>query len=564
MSTRPRNSDDLPPSELLDRKIRGLQKRKLAVEAGSGGTLAATVFLLLIGVEAFVDWRLELPWALRLIWFLTGLGIVLHLLNERVVIPFLDRIDTDRAALLVEKHFPVFNSRLISALQLTRPGALHGAEAAGLVSALVRQTEQEAEKVDFNSIVRTNSLRRRVCWLLGIIAVAGVCFGLGGNVSTALLQRAFLSTSVEVPRKTRVSDFSGDLVVGRGDPVVITATATGVVPAEGSVEIEYDSGLDRAFTMERTTGADTYTRRLESVQESFDYLVRLNDGRSRPARVEVVPRPSVAGLEARQVFPAYTGLEDRRRTAADLALLAGSRLQLAVTANKQVTNGWLQLHGTTNRVPLQLGANPTELRGTIDIIATNLIGFSVHMADVHGLESRDEAVYRVDVLPDRVPEARITYPLRREELATRTARMMIAFEATDDFAIAEANLRYRIDDGDTNTIPLDLPSGDRRFMKNRYNWDLTEITPPLTEDASVHYWLEIVDNNNVTGPGRVSTDLNVVRIVSEEEKRNDLMNRVGDSLGSIGDAATDQESLNQRLGELIRRRTEESIGSSPR
>ena len=196
MSTRPRNSDDLPPSELLDRKIRGLQKRKLAVEAGSGGTLAATVFLLLIGVEAFVDWRLELPWALRLIWFLTGLGIVLHLLNERVVIPFLDRIDTDRAALLVEKHFPVFNSRLISALQLTRPGALHGAEAAGLVSALVRQTEQEAEKVDFNSIVRTNSLRRRVCWLLGIIAVAGVCFGLGGNVSTALLQRVFLSTSV--------------------------------------------------------------------------------------------------------------------------------------------------------------------------------------------------------------------------------------------------------------------------------------------------------------------------------------------------------------------------------
>jgi len=558
MSTRSSQPNPVEPSELLEGKIRDLRRRKLTVETGAGFAQAGTAFLLLVAVEMIVDWRLELPWALRLIWLLAALALVVHLVNEHVIIPVLDRLDTDRAALLIEKHFPEFNSRLISALQLTRPGALSGREATGLVSALVRQTEEDAAKLDFNTIVRTEGLRRRVVWLLGVIGVGGVLFGVGGLTSTALLQRALLSASVEVPRKTRVTEFTGDLVIGRGDPVTVTATAFGVVPEEGLLEIEYESGQDRSFTMEKSESGASYSRRLESVQESFTYVVRLNDGRSKLGRVRVVPRPTVAGLEARQVFPTYTGLPDRKRTAADLSLLAGSTLQLAIAANKSVTNGWLQLHGATNRVPLIVGANPAELRANLSITATNLIGFSVHLTDEHGLSSRDEAVYRVDVLPDRVPDARITYPLRREELATSKARVMIAFEATDDFGVADVVLRYQVNAGETNSVPLET-AGGQRLVKNRYDFELKDVKPTLVEDNSVHYWLEFRDNNDVTGPGVTATERYVERIVSEDEKRRDLLNRVGDSLGSIGEAATDQESLNQRLGELIKRRTEESL-----
>ena len=67
------------------------------------------------------------------------------------------------------------------------------------------------------------------------------------------------------------------------------------------------------------------------------------------------------------------------------------------------------------------------------------------------------------------------------------------------------------------------------------------------------------DNNNVTGPGVAASDRYVARVVTEEAKRQDLMNRVGDSLSSITEATTDQETLNRRLGELIRSRAEEEI-----
>jgi len=554
------NDDPIQSSDLLEGKIASLRSRIMKVAFGTGATLAVTAFIVLIAAEMLIDWQLELPWALRLVWLLGSLAAVVYLINEHIILPLLDAPDTDGTALIVEKHFPTFKSKLISTLQLTRPGGLHGGEASFLVKALVRQTEDEARSTDFETIVRTERLRRNTVWLLGCIGVAGTLYGVGGMASGALLQRAFLSASVEVPRKTRVAEFTGDLTIGRGDPVTLTATASGIIPAEGTVSISFESGRDREFSMEKDENSASYTRKLESVQETFTYIIRLNDGRSKLGRVNVVPRPTVAKLQTRQQFPAYTGMGEAKRSLADLSLLSGSRLLLNVTANKTVAEGYIQLYGITNRHALQVSKDaPMELRGIIDIPATNLTGFSIHMIDAHGLQSRDEAIYRIDVLPDRIPVVKITYPERREELITQKARMLIAFEALDDFGVSKVLLKYQVDGGSTNITDLILGKSNDRQVKRRYDWRIGEFKPPVKEGASIEYWIEAHDNNNVTGPGIALSERYVARVVTEQAKRQDLMNRVGDSLSSIGEATTDQETLNRRLGELIKSRAEESV-----
>lgn len=552
------NDDPIRSSTLLEGKIADLRSRFMKVAFGSGFALAVTVFIALIAAEMVVDWYLVLPWGLRFIWFLVSLATIFHLVNQHIVLPLLDAPDTDRTALIVERHFPQFCSRLISTLQLTRPGALHGKEASFLVKALVQQTEREAQEIDFNSIVNTDRLRRNRIWLLGSIALAGLLYGLGAPASSELLKRAFLSNRAEIPRKTEVLDFTGNLTVGRGDPVILWASAGGVIPEAGTVSIRFESGRVRDFPMEKE-GA-TYTRRLESVQESFSYVVRLNDGRSKLSRVTVVPRPTVAKIDARQVFPTYTGLGESKRNLADLSLLSGSRLKLNITANKRVTEGFIQLYGLTNRFPLQVGqGNPLELRGGIDIPATNLTGFSIHLTDSFGLQSRDEAIYRIDVLPDRMPQVKITFPKRREELITPTARMLVAVEALDDFGITSVRLKYQIDGGPTNTIDLVLDGTRERLVKRRYDWSIAEFNPPVSEGGSIEFWIEVRDNNLITGPGVSQSPRYVARVVSQEVKRQDLMNRVGDSLSGLSEAATDQKTLNQRLVELIKSRVEEPV-----
>ena len=66
--------------------------------------------------------------------------------------------------------------------------------------------------------------------------------------------------------------------------------------------------------------------------------------------------------------------------------------------------------------------------------------------------------------------------------------------------------------------------------------------------------MEVEDNNNVTGPGIGRTDHQLAKVVSEAEKRADLLNRAGDYLGTISDVASDQEKANRNLGTLIRQK----------
>jgi hypothetical protein len=118
-------------------------------------------------------------------------------------------------------------------------------------------------------------------------------------------------------------------------------------------------------------------------------------------------------------------------------------------------------------------------------------------------------------------------------------------------------LAYSIDRGATNRIDLELTDRSQRLVKRRYDWRVGDLKPPIRENNAIEYWIEVRDNNDVTGPGFSATEHYIARVVSSEEKRQDLMNRVGDSLSSIDEAASDQESLNQRLGDLIRARAEE-------
>src|SRR5439155_17293808 len=111
---------------------------------------------------------------------------------------------------------------------------------------------------------------------------------------------------------------------------------------------------------------------------------------------------------------------------------------------------------------------------------------------------------------------------RKEELVTRIATLEIGFDASDDFGIAALALKYKIDDGAEQTIALDVRQGPEvqpRHLHNRYAWAISKLTPrsttqPTLEGSMIEYWLEAQDNNNVSGPGRGSSQHYSAKVVS--------------------------------------------------
>lgn len=317
---------------------------------------------------------------------------------------------------------------------------------------------------------------------------------------------------------------------------------------------------DQEFPMEQDKKQkEKFARAIENVQQSFQYVVYLNDGSSQTHQVEVLPRPIVTTILCDQAYPAYTRLPPARRSLGDLSLLAGSRLRLSVVASKEIKSASIRLVGLTNAAPLTMEVSATNariLQAEIPIPAKGLTGFSVDMIDSAGMASatNDTAVYRVEIVPDKAPSVRIIYPDRKEELITRQATMLVSFEAVDDFQVSKARIRYKQGESDSDevkTIDLDIGAQVLTRVRNRYEWKISTITPALNEGSRFEFWIEVEDNNNVTGPGVGQSDHHLARVVSTSAKREDLLNRAGDYLSSIAETASDQQKLNENLGKII-------------
>jgi len=561
------------PSPLLARKIAALRRRHVSVAVLTGLAIAVSVGIELLALEMFADWWMEFQWSVRLVLLIAQVGLLTYILIRLVFLPLWRQPDDDDVALMVEKARPTFRSRLIASLQLTRPGAIPPGSSAALVAAMVAETQTLAQNIDFNAIVSIERLKKFGAMAVAVflIGILGVAYG--RETAWDLLKRAFLSHT-PVPRKTRVFVQDGDRTIGIGDNVRVEAWVQGIVPARGKVEVRYRTRRMQEYPLEQDKDNKIhFGRSIENVQESFTYQIYLNDGVSETCHVTAIPRPTVASIECEQEYPAYTRIKPAKRSLGGRPLLANSKLRLRVTATKQIKTASIKLVGVDREFPMKVETdNQKVLTGEFAIPAKGLTGFSIQMLDTEEMESKDSAVYRVDLVPDKAPVVRITYPDRKEELITRQATMLVGIDAVDDFEIARIRLKYKVATPVIDASVVDLPGGvpaeaaekiveldlegqTPQRVRRRHEWKIGEFRPLLPEGSTIEYWVEVEDNNNVTGPGIGATEHQLAKVVSESDKRADLLNRAGDYLGSINDVAADQEKLNRNLGALIREKS---------
>ncbi len=718
-------------SSLIASKIASVQRKHALVALGTGLAMVVAAGLTILAVTMIVDWWFELSWASRAASLAINLSAMVFLAVRFIVLPIVFGPDAEQVGLWVEEKEPIFQSRLITSIQLTRENALPAGASRAMLAAVVNQTEAIAGQLDFGRVISTDRMLRMISLavlvvLLGLIGLAG-----GGTDASDLLKRALLVPGVPVPRKTHVLiDAAEEIVVARGDEVVISARARGVVPDSGRIVIRYESGKEQEVDIlpaDPEQDPALFSRILPNVQESFSYTVHLYDGRSAEHRVRTELRPAVAQVELHQIYPAYTGLGRVKRSTGDLSLLEGSRLAIRVKANKPLAptpgqdparpHNAIHLAGSDVRFPLQVDpADPTQLIAMdgarphipLPTMPQPTTGFSVHLVDEHGLSSRDPAVYRIDLLPDRPPTVRILAPTRKEELATARASLVIGFDAADDFALGAARIRYvlrapeeraaegeglraeyfdrpdftgnrvvslvpeinfppsenrphegipphrfsarwtgvvvppetglytfiaeaddnirvsvdgrvLIDEMDSSAwnkvlrggpIPLEAgqpydlridfhqgpslwyarlrwklannpehiiprsalyPSrqqfersrrqdqppihlnlgGTPRSIRGHYTWDLSQLPARPPVGTIIEWWVEVEDTNDVSGPGLAASERYLTRIVSEEEKRAELMLRLGETWNPIDALADDQRRLNENLGQRL-------------
>lgn len=600
-------------TDLIRSKLDATRRRHVAFATGSGAAMAACAFAGVLGATMFLDWWIELPTSVRATLLAINLAIVAYLLVRYVIVPAWAAPDDDQVALWVEAHAPQLNSRLIAAVQLARPGALAADGAIGLVRETVKQAHHLARSIDFTAVVRPDRLRRWTVILALSFITAVSSMVIGGRSFFALLGRALLVSDVEVPRRTRVELLTKDrTILPRGEPVTLRVRAIGVIPADGWLDATFlnpgGSTRQRYALLPDAGKPDEFSITIDNVQTSFDYVVRLNDGHSAQAHVEAVDRPTATRVQCVQTYPPYTKLPEQPRSPGDLTLVAGSRLTVRVTTNKPVRRepavavpgeppvNRIHLVGTNGAerdVPLVPESSSSGDRThlvTLDAqgnapafaVPNGSTGFSIHLTDENGFTTKDPAVYRIDVVPDKPPVVRVTSPARKEDLVTRRATIDVGIDASDDFGVAKLALAYKVvatfEEGEpggpnapgdqqadasgamtTTTIverygqiPLDVPLATARAFKMTWPLRIARLTPPVIEGQTVEWWVEAEDANDLTGPGKAASEHYVMKVVTDAEKRADLLSRLGDYLGQINELSESQREASDQLGNVLR------------
>jgi hypothetical protein len=569
-------SDNPVPPRLL-KKLRGISSKHQRVMTTERLAQALTFALMLLTVQMFLDWLSNLTLFTRFLMLAGDLALLGWFVWTKLR-PAIKPLNLEACALKVEKHWKQFRGRMIATVQFAKFRS--SADSPELIRTVQAETDGRTATMNFGQIVPVKMMRRRLLGALVVVSLFAALMFFFQPGSIALLKRVFLLPA-KVPRKTDITMLTGDMTIPAGESIKIEAAASGIVPAHGRVTLEDSSGKIREIATDPEDGQpDRFALKVDKVEDSLTYKVWLGDAESDTYRVKTIPRPNVTSIDCEQIYPPYTGLPNAKRTVGNLALLAGSKLKIHATTNSKVVKASIKLIGLDRTLPLTIsGDDPSEVTGQIDVPASGLTGFSIQITNQAGITSGDDTQYRIDLIPDHPPTIDLTYPERLQELFTLKAKPNIGFVASDDYGLVRVTLCYRlVPDADAaaqadangqaatvNTpitkVDMNLDGTHPQNMRNRYPWDLAAIKPALVEGNTIEYWMEAQDGNNVTGPGISDSEHHTIKIVSELEKKADVMNRLVDSLSTITDISDNQQKINQDLGGIIQGKS--SQPSSP-
>lgn len=533
--------------------------KHLSMQVFTGLAWLVIAVVLLLGAQLLLDRLMDFARGVRIAFLVLDAGVLGTIFYRKLFLPWRRRWHTPEAAFAIQRHWPTLGSRVISAVELSQsPSSTNDTRGAGsplLVQALVREVATAVPSLPLGEVVPGKPTAKRVGYaLLLTVVAAGLAFWQWPLVSV-LLQRAALSET-PLPTNTIVRPETGDINAAAGTSVTLAASAEGVIPPQGRIELALAGG-ERRTILVRPDEANParFAFAFDNLQQSFTYRFYLGDGRSRVFKVTALPAPLLEEAEFTQVFPAYTGRPPLRQPAGALTFFPGSKVTVVARANQPLGMIHVQFAGDHVPAPVQLKidtALPNTARGEFTVPAAGITSLSLPLASVEGVAAMDTTAYPVRMETDRVPVIRIEEPTTTSDTIVPTARLAVRARVRDDFAVTKVELVTELSGGEQSRRTLVI--GEGGLVTHTFT-PISE-SPPLVEGAQLAWWIEASDNNTDTGPGIGASDRRQLAIVSFAEKQQEMLKRLEETSRRMEDVARRQGEVRDTLGEALRRTQE--------
>jgi hypothetical protein len=434
--------------------------------------------LVLITLDAAFALSIVARCLLQVAW----LGSIGFLAWRWVARPWREEISLPEVARHLERQFPGLGERLLTVVELRgSPGPEHGSP--HLIGSLAHETEARTRSMDFAEAAPSRPVTR-LAGAVGFVVLTALVAAVVVPGSGDRLRRVGLPwhrPAVVVPYRVVAS--SGNPVVKRGDPVTLTGYVERTDPKAAVPEAALLVFRDGAGSTERKlpmvgdgAGALDVTR--PSVGGDFEYRVEVGPAASEWLSVlaadpvettaEITP-PPYATTTPKKTLPAPTELVGLQHSSAVLNLKFTRSCATAFLDWRPEANG------PTEVIPVTLAADAQSGTATFAIKKPGVMRV-VTINENGPRKLRSESALAVGVTTDLPPRFE---QVSGVTTAPRTVRpgeaVPITLTATDDLAVATAEIEYVVGTTDSNVarIPMPLAGLGTPRAQGRFVFDLT-------------------------------------------------------------------------------------------
>ncbi len=539
--------------------LKVVRRRTVALQAAAGMVsfvaLGAWVYLALIVWTAAAD-QPEL-WKTTLV-SRVAIATLVGLFGYLVVWPILRIPGVDRLADEVERRKDL-RELLRAGFEFSNDKRAKERYSAPLVDEVIKRAVDSIEGLQ----VRYLFLSRKDLALMPV-AYGGLVILLlislfNPSLFTGAGRRVAAPSSVSaVEHRANIHGTPGNITVLAGSNVKVAGLDFGQTEHEVTVSYNLSEDFWKTEPTELSRAGDpeaagrSYIDRYEytftDLRHTVSYFFESGDHRSDTYTITVVHKPILTGLVVELTPPEYTGeakitLDDN---GGNVQALEGTRVVVRGTANNPLSHAWVKFDGG-KETGIAFDGRAVEF----EFQALEDGHYSVILEDTIGHRTDDPLVYTIEVYKDHAPSLDVLEP-GMDTALPRTRKLAVGFVAADDYGVRRSSLHFRRNGEEKFTrltIPLGAQRGDREVAV-AWEWNLGDIE--LFPGNYVEYYLQVSDNNVVTGPGVARSRLFQIvvptmaelydRIRNEEDRRGDLFDQ----------AMKDSEEFRERLEKITR------------
>ncbi len=524
--------------------------------------------LIVLGVlvlDIVIDRVFKMDFSQRVIMLGVMLVVAALFFFLRLLKPLAQRPGNDALLHEVERGNSSLKERLISSVELSR---VDDFESVGVSRQLAETTIEkgieDAKQLDFGNIIdRTNHSKNLGILAAGILGLA--ILGIGIATTDFLgtwFNRNILLGDKQWPQGTYLAidgAKDGKVVVPRGinhRQYVYVTEDSSVRDIDVNLEIENSSGGRTIYSM-KPTGKDDGRQHafvFNNVSSSFRFRASGGDDVTEWVTVELVEPPSIVDLNMKVHLPEYTQADPLiLKGDGPHPVLAGSWLEVSAGTNKPIQKAVLKSGATEFPMTLKgdgLGFNASPGKDSQLVSGP----YEFELLDEGGLGNARKSKFTISLKEDAAPRVRAEL-LGISGLVSSRAMLPTEYQVVDEYGLTDigfqANWKTEKPQSDqpvSTTAPIaSLEQQQAKPWRASENVAVFDLLPlQLPPGTSLRLAVVAHDNKPET-PGEGKSQEFLLRVVTDDELRADLLRREDEQRKAFEQARSIQLSLATEL-----------------